>query len=99
MMTSSYHTTENKDMTKNSVPTYIPTSKHPIRFDRLRPGSYYQIVAEPSRGIRRSKDSRVYWKSTGGFFSVHPVTGAGVVLYPQDLVLPMKLVDAQRSSQ
>ena len=79
-------------MSKNNVPTYIPNSKFPIRFDRLRGGSYFQIVAEPSRGIRRSKDARIYWKSDSGFFAVHPVTGAGVVLMPQDQVMPMKKI-------
>ena len=80
-------------MSNNKVPTYIPNSKFPIRFERLHPGSYFQIVAEPSRGIRKSKDARVYWKSTGGFFAVHPVTGVGVVLMPKDLVQPMKKIN------
>lgn len=80
-------------MSKNSVPTYVPTSKHPIRYERLRPGSYFRIEAEPSRGIRKSRDARIYWRSTNGFFSTHPVTGVGVVLMPQDLVFPMKKVD------
>ena len=76
----------------NKAPTYTATSKHPIRFEKLRPGSYFQIVAEPSRGIRKANDDRVYLKSTHGFFSIHPSTGAGVVLFPQDLVLPMRKV-------
>ena len=75
-----------------SSPTFVPTAKRPMRYENLRPGSYFTIAAEPSRGIRRIVDCRVYWRSTGGLFSVHPSTGAGVVLYPSDLVMPLRKV-------
>lgn len=71
---------------------YVPTAKRPMRYENIRPGSYFQIVAEPSRGIRRSNDERVYWRSTGGFFSVHVDTGDGCVLHPQDIVMPLRQV-------
>lgn len=72
--------------------TFVVNSKGPITFERLRPGSYFRIASEPSRGIARSKDMRVFWKSTSGFFATHPVTGIGVVLMPEDRVMPMRRV-------
>jgi hypothetical protein len=71
---------------------YIPTSKDskPIRFENLRPGSYYRIFAEPSRGIRTSNDQRFYRKDFNGFFSINLATGEGVVLMPNDLVVPFR---------
>jgi hypothetical protein len=77
---------------RQSVVRYIPTSKEgkPIRFENLRPGSYYQIFAEPSRGIRASNDQRFYRKDFNGFFSINLATGDGVVLMPNDLVVPFR---------
>lgn len=74
------------------VYTYIENSKYPIRFDRLRHDSFFRIHAEPSRGIRRSKDRNIYWKSESGFFAVNSVTLEGAVLMPYDLVMPLKKV-------
>ena len=69
---------------------YRDNSKKPIRFDNLHPGSQFRIVAEPSRGILKSEDKRVYRKDLVGFFSV-PITDAdrGVVLMPYDKVMPV----------
>lgn len=66
--------------------------QRPLRFENLHPGSYFRIVAEPSRDIRRSNDMRVYRKAQDGFYSEHPVTKAGCILHPQDLVMPMRPV-------
>lgn len=83
-------------MSQDTTSTYVPAHKdaRPIRYENLRPGSYFTIFAEPSRRIRRSTDKRVYWRveEKAGFFSMHPVTGQGVVLMPNDLVVPMRKV-------
>jgi len=67
---------------------FIPNSRNPIRFENLRPGSFFQIVAEPSRVIRKSNDARIYQKSLNGFYSEQATTQAGCVLMPQDIVSP-----------
>jgi hypothetical protein len=78
---------------QNKVTThYQPTAKRPLRFENLHPGSYFRIVAEPSRGIRKSNDMRIYRKAVNGFYAEHPVTKAGCILMPQDQVMPMRLV-------
>ncbi|UFK09565.1 hypothetical protein [Xanthomonas phage DES1] len=66
----------------------------PTRFENLRPGSKFRIIAEPSRHIRKSNDTGVYVKSRNGFFST-PVDDetVGVVLMPQDIVLPLSRGD------
>jgi hypothetical protein len=65
---------------------------HPIRFDRLRPGSYFMIFAEPSRGIRSSNDKRVYMKHHNAFCAQHVSSTTACCLHPQDLVIPYRLV-------
>lgn len=68
---------------------YRPSASRAIRFDALHPGSTFRIEAEPSRGIKKVRDGRVYRKDRNGFFSVDTITGAGVVLMPHDLVMPV----------
>lgn len=70
---------------------YSDNSRGPIRFDKLRPGSLFRIVAEPSRGMYRSKDTAVYRKDHNYFYATD-VNNAehSIVLYPQDLVMPMR---------
>lgn len=76
-----------------SAQQFISTAKNgPIRYDKLHPGSYFRIVAEPSRKIKHSTDQRIYRKSLTGFFSVVAGTEQGAVLMPGDLVDPGKLV-------
>ena len=74
-------------------------SRGPIRFENLWPGSYFRIVAEPSRGVYRSKDGRVYQRDLRFFYSTE-VTNAehSIVLMPQDLVMPM-IEDKARNRQ
>lgn len=74
------------------------SSAHPIRFDKLHDGSYFHIVAEPSRGIRRSRDNRVHRKARDGFYSVvyEDPNKPGVVLMPEDLVMPLVREDKGR---
>lgn len=73
--------------------TYIPNGKgRPIRYENLRPRSYFMVFAEPSRGIKKANDARIYWRAAGGFFSVIPATGQAAILMPNDLVIPMRQV-------
>lgn len=81
---------------KNVTTTYQPTSKRPLRYENLRPGSFFRIFAEPSRQIRKSNDMRIYRKAFDGFYSEHPVTKTGCILMPQDLVVPMRLVRQEK---
>lgn len=69
---------------------FVANSERPLRRENLRPGSYFTIFAEPSRGIRRSSDKRVYRAATDGFYALNLENGEGCVLYPNDLVLPMR---------
>ena len=82
-------------MNKNTATRYINSAKHPIRFDRQHPNSLFKIVAEPSRGIRRSNDERIYRKAKDheGFYAVlegdHEIA---VCLMPYDIVQPVRAV-------
>ena len=69
--------------------TFRNSSAHPIRFDRLHPNSFFKIIAEPSRGLRRVHDARIYRKDRDGFFSVNVANNQGCVLHPEDLVMPL----------
>ena len=62
----------------------------PIRLFRLEPGSTCTIFAEPSRGLRKVADQRMYRKAFDGFYSTHIATGEGVVLMPYDIVTPFR---------
>lgn len=73
---------------------YINSSKFPLRFDRVHPGSLFTIYAEPSRRIRRSTDERVYRKAQEheGFFAVSVDNkDVAVVLMPNDMVQPVRV--------
>lgn len=78
----------------NTVVQYVNSAKYPIRRDRLHPGSLFKIKAEPSRGIRHSKDERVYRAGQlhEGFYAYvvnDPDTVA--VLMPFDIVQPVRV--------
>jgi hypothetical protein len=77
----------------SSVKQYVPSTNYPLRFDRLHPGSFFRIFAEPSRGIRKSEDKRVYRKAHDheGFYAFHTTSTLAIVLMPGDLVQPLKL--------
>lgn len=83
-------------MTTNTAPTntdtFVHSTKGPIRFENLHPGSFFEIFAEPSRQIRRSNDKRVYRRARDheGFYSVNIATKEAVILMPQDLVRPLR---------
>lgn len=65
----------------------------PIRFSRLEVGSDFTIFAEPSRGVRKSKDQRTYVKDAEAYSTVKGTTGTEeevvAILYPEDLVVPL----------
>lgn len=65
----------------------------PIRFDRLRVGSEFDIFAEPSRRIRKSKDKRVYIKMAESFSVEKGNEDNAIILYPNDLVRPLSRGD------
>lgn len=72
---------------------FVNSAKYPIRFDKLHPGSLFRIEAEPSRGIRHSKDGRIYRKAReheGFFATVEGNPDHGCCLMPFDLVQPVK---------
>lgn len=77
-------------MSKNIVTEmYRNSSKYPIRFDRLNPGSYFKIDSERSRGMYKSTDDRLYQKSRDQFNAVRVSDQASIVLMPEDMVMPM----------
>ena len=80
----------------NSKNVYRPNSKFPIRFEKLLPGSLFRIISEPSRGQFRIKDDRLYKKANDGYFSTPVDSDVGVVLYPEDLVMPVALKNANK---
>ena len=72
---------------------YVNSAKYPIRFDKLHPGSLFRIHSEPSRGIKHSKDGRIYRKAReheGFFATVEGNHDHAAVLMPYDLVQPIK---------
>lgn len=75
--------------TITATTTFRNSSSHPIRYDRLHPGSYFRIVAEPSRGLHRVRDGRVYQKDRNGFFSENVSNRTGCILMPEDIVMPV----------
>ena len=72
---------------------FVNSAKYPIRFDKLHPGSLFRIEAEPSRGIKHSKDGRIYRKAKeheGFFATVEGNPNHAAVLMPYDMVQPVK---------
>lgn len=83
--------TNNSEKSSMNTINYVDNSRGPIPFDKLRPGSLFRIVAEPSRGIYRSKDRSIYQRNPAYYYSTD-VTNAdrSIVLYPHDLVMPVR---------
>ncbi len=72
---------------------YTRTSKFPLRFDRLHPGSLFSIHAETSRGMRYSKDLTVYRRALDheGFYAYDTNNiERAACLMPEDQVWPLK---------
>lgn len=61
----------------------------PIRFWKLRVGSEYQIFAEPSREIRKSKDTTVYVKKAESWSEAKDDPSKVCILDMEDLVIPL----------
>lgn len=83
--------TNNSEKSNMNTVNYVDNSRGPIPFDKLRPGSLFRIVAEPSRGIYRSKDRNVYRRDPAYYYSTNVANQEhSIVLYPQDLVMPVR---------
>lgn len=76
-------------MNTNNTSRFEQSAK-PMRFENIRPGSYFMIEAEPSRGIRKSNDQRMYRKAFDGFYASVVANGGGAVLMPFDIVTPFR---------
>lgn len=79
--------------TKSQAVRFINSAKYPIRFDKLHPGSLFKIDSEPSRGIKHSRDDRIYRKARdheGFYATVEGNTDHAAVLMPFDIVQPVK---------
>lgn len=61
----------------------------PIRFARLEVGSKFDIFAEPTRGIRKSKDTTAYIKRAESYSEAVDDSDKVIILYPEDLVRPL----------
>lgn len=61
----------------------------PIRFAKLELNSRYKIFAEPSRGIAKSHDSRVYIKEAESYSVDAADPERAIILMPEDLVQPL----------
>lgn len=61
----------------------------PIRFAKLEVGSKYSIFAEPSRDIRKSNDSTVWYKDAEAYSTDVGNPDRCAILMPEDLVLPL----------
>lgn len=71
-------------MTKNAK------NLRPIKLERLEAGSTCAIFAEPSRGIRRSKDATVWRKDAENTILIDTQDEEHcAILLPEDLVVPM----------
>lgn len=61
----------------------------PIKFARLEVGSKFDIFAEPTRGIKKSKDNTVYIKRAESHSEAVNDESKVIILYPDDLVRPL----------
>jgi hypothetical protein len=61
----------------------------PIRFSKLLPGSRFDIFAEPSRGIDKSRDTTVWEKMGEGWSEDVSDRDRVCILMPEDLVRPL----------
>lgn len=76
-----------------NIRKFARTTKFPLRFDRLHPGSLFVIHSEPSRNMPRSKDLTVYRRAydNEGFYA-YDITNRDrvAVLMPHDMVNPVR---------
>jgi hypothetical protein len=79
-------------MANNNLSVYTRTSRAPLPFGALHPGSMFTIHAEKSRGLMYSRDYTVYRKAREeeGFYAYADADYDKVAcLYPEDLVWPI----------
>ena len=76
-----------------SIKKYVNSSKYPLRFDKVHPGSLFSIVSEPSRGIKTSTDTRIYRKARDheGFYATTLDGKTPAILMPYDQVQPLRV--------
>ena len=55
------------------------------RFSNIPSGTKFTIFAEPSRGMRWTRDKTTYTKFSDAY-STAPAGGRDIILYPEDLV-------------
>lgn len=77
--------------------SFTQTTKYPITFGTLRPGSLFRIHAEVSRGMKYSKDHTVYRRGYDdeGFVAYDMADKSkACLLMPEDKVWPLRVVRA-----
>jgi hypothetical protein len=65
---------------------YNNPNRGTMLFRNLRPGSRFRIVAEPTRGIRKSTDTAVYRKVCEAYSTSMDGKNKDIILYPNDVV-------------
>lgn len=75
-----------------TIKQYVNSTRLPVKYGKLYPGSLFRIVAERKFAkTRRSNDRSIYRISEKGFYGTNVVTGEGIVLDFDDIVQPVKL--------
>lgn len=64
---------------------YAARKARPLLFRRLHNGTKFRIIAEPTRGIRESRDQTVYTKVCDAY-STSLDGKKDIILYPNDVV-------------
>ena len=82
--------------TINSTVQYANAANAPMPFADIFPGSVFRIVGEPSRGLHRVRDGRLYRKARDGFYAENISSKEGCVLMPEDLCMPVRRVKQAR---
>lgn len=82
--------------TINANVQYANAANAPLRFADIFPGSVFRITAEPSRGLTRVRDGRLYRKARDGFYAENISSKEGCVLMPEDLCMPVRRVKQGR---
>lgn len=71
----------------NSAGVFRHNSRGPISFEKLLPGSLFRIVQRRNGGLQFS--AKLYIKSDRGYYATPVDSQEGVVLYPEELVMPI----------
>lgn len=78
----------------SKITKFVRTSRLPMRFGSIHRGSLFRIHAEPSRGMKYSRDNTVYRLAQlhEGFYAydIHNRDNA-CLLMPDDTVWPLRV--------